>query len=379
MDKREYQILGLLIAIATLIGANQILPRLLNVTYTVYLYPSIWLGISAYLWFQPRARHSGKLRLRPFLYLWAFLTAAMYVITYFASGIAFGMGKSPYSQALEPLAKNLLAFVGVPVLMEWVRSHIVNGVQPKRTVAASILLSLLYTLLTVNLSYLTMIQSLEDAASFVCSDLLPALMLNGFLCYLVYLGGAPMGMIYQAVTILPVYLLPVLPNLSWLASGIIGTLFPLFSAYILRGAYLKRIGQTKLRETKKENPLGWIAVLACCMALVWFFAGLFPVYPVTIMSGSMEPLVYPGDIVIIERANASEVKQGDIVQYWSNDFFIIHRVIGIDREKNETVYITKGDNNNVRDLKPVKAAQIRGRVIATVPKLGLLTYWFRSH
>lgn len=374
MDKREYRVVFLFILIAVLIGANQVLPRLLSVTYTIYLYPLIWLGIGAFLWFQPRVLHAGKLRLRPFLYILAFLTAVAYVVVYFALGIAFGVGRSPYSQAIEPLAKNLVAFVGVPVMMEWVRGYIVNGVQPRRAVAASAIISLLYTLLALNLSALTMIKTLEDAASFVWGELLPALVLNAFLCYLVYLGGAPMGMIYQAVTIAPIYLLPVLPNLSWLASGIVGVIFPLISAFMLHEIYRKRTGALKLRESKKENPLGWIAVLACCMALVWFFAGLFPVYPVTIMSGSMEPLVYAGDVVIIERIDGTEVKRGDIVQYWSNDFFIIHRVIDIERVKNETVYITKGDNNNVRDLKPVKAAQIKGRVIATVPKIGYLTY-----
>ncbi len=368
----------LLIIITILLGANQFLPRLLPAIYSIYLYPLIWLGLGIYLWFQPRMRFTGKLRLRPFLYLWSFLTASMFSITYFAAGIAFGLGRSPYSQAFLPLIKNLVAFVGVPVMMEWVRSYLVNGVQPKHTLKISIAVTLLFTLLTVNLGNVLLIQSLEDAASFFCGEFLPSLMLNGFLCYLVYLGGAAMGMIYQAVTIAPVYLLPVLPNLSWLANGIIGTLFPLFSAYVLRDVYRKRTGETKLRETKKENPMGWIAVLACCMVLVWFFAGLFPMYPVTIMSGSMEPVFYPGDVVMIEKAAADQVKVGDIVQYWSGDFYIIHRVIEVSKEKSELVYITKGDNNNVRDLKPVKANQIRGRVVATVPKLGLLTYWLRS-
>jgi signal peptidase len=111
---------------------------------------------------------------------------------------------------------------------------------------------------------------------------------------------------------------------------------------------------------------------------VWFMAGLFPVYPVTIMSGSMEPLAYPGDVVIIEKADASKMQANDIVQYWNGDVFVIHRLINIYEEDGRTVYITKGDNNNVRDSQPVTAEQIKGKVIATIPKLGLLTFWLRS-
>ncbi len=379
MDKREKKIIGIFCCLLLFAGANLIMPRLLSTTYTVWLYPSLWLALCFFILFQPRVRFASKLILRPFLLLWVFLTAVVYIITYFASGFAFGMSRTPFSQMPLAIVKNLLAFVAVPVMMEWVRNYAINGALKKHQILFSILISILYAMLTLNLSKVTTILTWEDLVTFVGGDVLPVFVLNIFLCYVVYLGGASMGMIYQAVTIAPIYVLPVLPNMTWLAQGIIGTVFPLFSLYVLRDVYMKRTGQVKQRDAKKENPFGWIAVLAVSMAIVWFIAGLFPVYPVTIMSGSMEPLVYPGDVVVIERTSADEIKIGDIVQYWSNEFFIIHRVIDIDVVDDATVYITKGDNNNVRDLKPVKAAQIRGKVVATVPKLGYLTYLIRAH
>lgn len=379
--KRPLQIVILLCIITVFTLSEAFLPRFFGYSYVSCIYVLLWLSLCFYIYFQPRVRFASKLKLRPFLFLWVFLTAVLYIITFFTAGAAFGtMGRSPFSLAPLVLLQNLIVFVSVPVMMEWVRNYVINGAPRKRQFLFALVISLLYTLLSINLMKIAMLHSLQDVVSFAGGDLLPALVLNAFLCYVVYLGGAPMGMIYQAITLTPIYLLPVLPDLNWLAKGLIGTLFPLFSLYVLREVYRKRTGEAKERETKKENPFGWIATLVVSMVLVWFIAGLFPVYPVTIMSGSMEPLVYPGDVVMIQREAADKMKVGDIVQYWStaNNIYIIHRVIATDVVNGETAYITKGDNNSMRDIDPVKAEQIRGKVIATVPKLGYLTYLVRA-
>ena len=64
----------------------------------------------------------------------------------------------------------------------------------------------------------------------------------------------------------------------------------------------------------------------------------------TVLSGSMEPKFYPGDIVITKHKNKTDIKVNDIVTYRNSDGVIItHRII----EETPEGYITKGDNNNV--------------------------------
>ena len=87
----------------------------------------------------------------------------------------------------------------------------------------------------------------------------------------------------------------------------------------------------------------------------------------TVLSGSMEPRFYPGDIVITKHKNKTDIKVNDIVTYRDNDGVIItHRVI----EETPEGYITKGDNNNVEDAEVLTKENIIGEVKFSIPKIG---------
>ena len=106
-----------------------------------------------------------------------------------------------------------------------------------------------------------------------------------------------------------------------------------------------------------------------------------------VVSGSMEPVMYRGDIVIVDK-NPSSVQVGDIVVYkatWVNED-VIHRVKEIYKTSNESTYlITKGDNNPVADPYPVqypdqvvsKVVSINGQPLI-IPKIGYITLWIRG-
>lgn len=87
----------------------------------------------------------------------------------------------------------------------------------------------------------------------------------------------------------------------------------------------------------------------------------------TVLSGSMEPRFYPGDIVITKHKNKTDIKVNDIVTYRDNDGVIItHRII----EETPEGYITKGDNNNVEDADVLTKENIIGEVKFSIPKIG---------
>ena len=113
-----------------------------------------------------------------------------------------------------------------------------------------------------------------------------------------------------------------------------------------------------------------------------------------VVSGSMEPAFYRGDIVMVEKANffgidefnPEEVQVGDVVVYdaaWY-DQPVIHRIINITDINGTTMYVIKGDNNNATDPYYVKADQIRDRVVTigdnlvVIPKIGYASLWLRG-
>ena len=88
----------------------------------------------------------------------------------------------------------------------------------------------------------------------------------------------------------------------------------------------------------------------------------------TVLSGSMEPEFYPGDLVISLHKNRANIKEGDIITFRDNDEIVTHRII----DKTQEGYITKGDNNNAVDSFAVSNDNIIGKVLFDIPNAGYI-------
>lgn len=101
----------------------------------------------------------------------------------------------------------------------------------------------------------------------------------------------------------------------------------------------------------------------------WVAPQLGPYRWLTVLSGSMEPILYPGDLIIDKKVDTSELKVGDIVTYmYGDNFLATHRVIEVNKDSNS--FKTKGDNNNAPDETNVPAKMIVGKYMFRIPYLG---------
>ncbi len=82
------------------------------------------------------------------------------------------------------------------------------------------------------------------------------------------------------------------------------------------------------------------------------------VYSIT--SGSMEPEIPVGSLVVVEPALAEEVRTGDIVAFRAGGAVIVHRVV--ENQAEERQLVTKGDANNVQDMNPIAYGDLIGVV-----------------
>lgn len=92
-----------------------------------------------------------------------------------------------------------------------------------------------------------------------------------------------------------------------------------------------------------------------------------------IISGSMEPNISVGDIVIARniKNEERELKIGDIISFRSGHSVITHRIVNIEKDNNGVLRIrTKGDSNNTEDGVDILINNIEGKVIAVIPKIG---------
>ena len=70
-----------------------------------------------------------------------------------------------------------------------------------------------------------------------------------------------------------------------------------------------------------------------------------------VLSGSMEPAFYRGDLLFLTNHQDEPVQAGEIVVFKieGRDIPIVHRVIKLHENKDGVVkFLTKGDNNQVR-------------------------------
>lgn len=94
-----------------------------------------------------------------------------------------------------------------------------------------------------------------------------------------------------------------------------------------------------------------------------------------VLTGSMEPTISPGDIVITAPATRVEPKVDDVASYQARRFdgapvgVFTHRIIDGDAQSG---WVLKGDNNPSPDVQKPKSNDILGVVIFVIPWLGNL-------
>lgn len=119
-----------------------------------------------------------------------------------------------------------------------------------------------------------------------------------------------------------------------------------------------------------------VGIILAGIAVVFLFSKLSgsPVFifgktTMWVITDSMTPTIPARSYILVEKITADEVKEGDIIAFYSTDPQIqgsinTHRVVEI----NNGVFVTKGDNNNVNDgAYSAKAENIVGRYVRTLP------------
>lgn len=90
-------------------------------------------------------------------------------------------------------------------------------------------------------------------------------------------------------------------------------------------------------------------------------------------SGSMEPKYSPGDVIYLTDPPADSIQEGDIITFSEGGIgpTTTHRVVEkTESDSGEPRFITKGDNNENRDVETRNPSEIIGVVLFSVPLIG---------
>ena len=101
-----------------------------------------------------------------------------------------------------------------------------------------------------------------------------------------------------------------------------------------------------------------------------------------VLSGSMMPMMMPGDMIIVNTINSENLKVGDVIAFkdpYGASSIVTHRIISIDDSSGSRVFQTKGDANGIPDIFPVPSSTVIGKLVFVLPLVGYLPGFLKDN
>lgn len=128
---------------------------------------------------------------------------------------------------------------------------------------------------------------------------------------------------------------------------------------------------------KITNVIYYIVLSAILFIALLLIVSTFPITGnfklLSVLSGSMEPTIHTGSVVVVKPE--SSYKVGDIITFGKNtktEVPTTHRIAEMKIVSGEAVYKTKGDANNAEDSTETPQKEIIGKVLFSIPWLGYI-------
>ena len=141
------------------------------------------------------------------------------------------------------------------------------------------------------------------------------------------------------------------------------------------------------RLNTREPQLKRVGRIAAVLLLILIVSGsLFTIISPffgwrteVVISGSMEPAIQTGSIVIVRPIAPDSIRAGDIIMFFSPDrrSLTTHRVVTVESGTGLR-FITRGDANKNADINAAEPGQVVGTIAVSIPYLGLLVQFIKT-
>lgn len=292
-----------------------------------------------------------------------------YLITY-VMGYFTGFLKSSYSHNIGSIIYNVGLWSLFIVFVEVIRGMILKkGKYYKGLIGLSVVVfSILEIATAMNIFNISNKLMLFDN---IFSIIIPIITKNILMTYIGYKTSYTNNIIYRFIMEIPIYIVPIIPDIGDYLRNLILILLPLFLIYWHMISFNKSRKITNSRSLRLKRMIEIILDIIIGILLiiiVVLVSGVFRFVALTIGSGSMTGTIDKGDVVIIDKG-AKDYKEGDIVAFRKNNYVLVHRIVYV----GENGYNTKGDYNKNRDNWLVEDKDIMGKYVFKIKYVGWLT------
>lgn len=373
--------IGVLISLTIL--ENSVL-RQLPGDKTYYIVSSLIWGIMIAVIYRylPRIHGRDKISTRQMMHWWSLNTALAFILLNSLAGFWLGVAKSPYVHELGGMALNG-AFVATQIIgRESIRYYLMNTFCRKRKGWKWWGIILIMVGAQFNFSIFQGIKDFEGFFRIMIKEVLPCFAQNILAMYWVKYGGVGASSIGVGVLVGFEWVTPLIPQFNWFMQSMLVLAEYFIAIIITRQTYEKNKYDKYPKRIKTKEWIKNGSFIMGSICLIWFIVGVFSVYPKVILTGSMEPVIEPGDIILIKKFETREqieaLDVGDVIVFKREGKSISHRIINIVQQEGRVLYETKGDANQSADTTWVSLQNLEGKMVRVIPKLGLPSLWLKG-
>jgi len=305
------------------------------------------------------------------------VTCIIWLVLQFLLGFVFGLTTRVYPHNYFLLY--LLPVMVVIVASEVTRANLLrkSGQSKLATLGTTLLVTMIGVLPLLAMTHFTTNLRMTQ---FVFISLLPWVFSSVFLSFLAIKGGWQATVIFRALTMLPVMVLPLYTSFDDFMSSVVGLGFPVICYLLVYKLVLERAEPLVRKRPNKVLQAVSVGVFLLVATLTtMLFSGLFRFYPLSIATGSMSPHIHVGDFVIVERLDdegIAELEEGDVLVFEMTGRVIVHRIVAVGMGTHgQPTFVTQGDANNAPDAWVVEKEEVIGTTRLRMPMIGYPTLW----
>lgn len=289
----------------------------------------------------------------------------LYYLIIYILGYFTGFYNNAYS--LEPLGIliNLFTNITFILVMEYTRIMLLkkSKYSKKLIVIAFILFSLIEMITKFKFSG---IASRSDFLEKLFTIILPIMSKNVLLTFIGYYTSVYNNLCYRFLMELPVFIIPIQPDIGEYLANTFLIVQPLLLVYIINKQYF--IKDNKIKDSrkdinkKKKGKIFTLLLIIILSIIILLVSGIARYYALTIGSGSMTGTINKGDVVVIDQKDTN-ITKGEIIAFRKENHILVHRVVKVQKIGNDIYYQTKGDYNNEKDNWLVEPDEIVGSYV----------------
>ncbi len=140
------------------------------------------------------------------------------------------------------------------------------------------------------------------------------------------------------------------------------------------------------RGKGSRRTVTWLAEIALTLGAVFgvavtgitVMAARSGMQPLVVRSGSMEPTIATGSMILVKRIDAAEIRVGDVLAVERADHTrVTHRVVAVEHRRDTAELTMKGDANEDNDPIPITVRHAY-RLAWQVPMVGKTLAWLAT-